>query len=84
VAAGRLDPEKIWPEYFRDPRKLIVPTTFDSDLDGFTWEPPTPESFEHDLQAIMAAAGQVSLRESPDPVMQAPLEPVTASELEWT
>lgn len=81
MAAGKLDPVKVWPEYFANPNSF-TPST-DSDLSEFTWEPPTPESYEQDLQAVMAASGQVTLKESPDEPMRPPRGPMTSSEFDW-
>jgi hypothetical protein len=81
VAAGKLNPLTTWPEYFADPA-TFVPST-DADLSGFAWEPPTPESYEKDLAAVMAASEQVSLREGPDPAMKPPRGPMTSPEFDW-
>jgi hypothetical protein len=83
VAIGRLDPAAAWPEFFASPDDSAVPAA-DADMTGFEWEHPTPESFENDLAAVMAASEHVSMRESPDPPQPSERPPLTSADLEWT
>ena len=85
IAAGdkyKSTAKEAWPEFFGDPSSFVPKT--DSDLSDFQWEPPTPESYAQDLQAIMAGSERISLREEPVPDLAVPQAPVTASEFEWT
>ncbi len=58
--------------------ELAFPQT-GADMSEFVWETPTPESYEADLQAMMAANEHITVPESPDlPVMPA------VADTEWT
>jgi hypothetical protein len=83
VAARRMEPETAWPEFFKDQNANAVPAA-GADMSQFEWEHPTPESFQGDLDKVMAASASVKLRDGPDPVIPSPSPPQTAADLEWS
>jgi hypothetical protein len=93
VASGRADLRAAWPEFFaaavpegpQEPgvapevAETAFPST-DADMSDFQWERPTPESFQGDMDALLAANEHVSVGE--DPEIQMPGQP--SPDLEWT
>jgi hypothetical protein len=64
VAAGRADPEKVWPDIFGKPAQAAdsaFPST-GADMSEFRWEKPDEERMAAELEQLMHGA-RVSLRE---------------------
>lgn len=83
MAAGKVSPVEMWPEFFTDNRSPVVPIS-GADMSEFKWEPATPDSFERDMAAVMAANESVSFRE-PSPAPAPPVRPLAdPPSLEWS
>jgi hypothetical protein len=92
VVSGRADLRTAWPEFFSavpevpgegpevDPEvaETAFPST-DADMSDFQWERPTPESFQSDMDALLAANEHVGVGEGPE--MEMPAGP--SLDLEW-
>jgi hypothetical protein len=79
VASGRVDLRAAWPEFFGpaatptldDPEVAakVAETAFpsaDADMSDFHWERPTPETFQSDMDALLAVNEHVSVGEDPE------------------
>jgi hypothetical protein len=68
VSSGVISAVEAWPEYFSAPGDDpgVFPST-GSDMSAFQLERATPESFAADMEAIVAASRQVTVREEPAP-----------------
>lgn len=66
VASNSLEPAVAWPDYVVTPEALAFPSK-EAEMDGFHWEEATPESFQADLDAMLASSEHISTREPPDP-----------------
>jgi hypothetical protein len=71
VTSGLITAPVAWPDYFltglAEGEEVAFPST-DADMSGFELEEATPESFAADIEALVAASQQVSVREEePDP-----------------
>ena len=82
MAAGAVRPEAAWPQWFTSPDDMAFPQK-GADMSEFSWEHPTPESYQADLDAMLAGGQSVSVREPPAPD-PAPPPPLASSSLEWT
>jgi hypothetical protein len=93
VASGRTDLRAAWPEFFAAPSlgpldgsevaSEVAETAFpstDADMSDFTWERPTPASFQDDMDALLAANEHVSVGEEPE----IQLAPEGRPDLDWT
>ena len=84
VSSGVITAVQAWPEYFEgmdgegDP---AFPST-DADMAGFQLEEATPETFARDIEAMVAAQSQVTVREEPEPDF--PGLPYGLPDTEWT
>jgi hypothetical protein len=82
VAAGVVTAVDAWPEMFNLPDKGdpdAFPAT-DADMSAFRLEEATPESFEADIEAMVRASQQVTIREE-DPL---PFPVTGLPDTEWT
>lgn len=69
VASGVITAMQAWPEYFEgleDTGDGSFPST-GSDMSAFQLEEASPESFAADLEAIVQASRQITVREDPAP-----------------
>ena len=85
VASGAITAPQAWPEYFDGVADEGTPGAFpstDADMEAFELEEATPESFARDLEAMVAAQSQVTVRE--DPVPEFPGLPYGLPDTEWT
>jgi len=85
VAGGYLAPAKAWPEFFGTPDTGAFPSS-GADMTDFEWETPTPQSFEADLDAVLAASERVVLSEPSHPDSPPPATPLPSPDraaLEW-
>lgn len=68
VASGAVNPAEAWPDYFTrgdsgaDPE---FPST--SNMEAFQLEEATPDSFARDIEALVHASEQVTVREDSPP-----------------
>jgi hypothetical protein len=72
VSSGIVSAIVAWPEFFDDAAKRdsgAFPSK-DADMTEFELEEATPESFAADLDALLAANRQVTVREADAPVFQ--------------
>lgn len=82
VAVGKLDPLDAWPEFFRSADEMSAFPSADADMSEFQWEEGvTEQSYQHDLESMLASSEYIAVREEADPV--APARP-SSSDLEWT
>jgi hypothetical protein len=80
VSSGVITAMQAWPEYFDLPDDGGFPSV-GADMTGFELEPATPESFAADMEALVRASQQISIREDdPPPFPQFPDLP----DPEWT
>lgn len=82
VAAGTITAIQAWPEYFGDDQgdPGAFPST-DADMSGFQLEETTPQSFEEDMDALLAASERITIRDQPAP--EPPQLPGAAPDPEW-
>lgn len=69
VASGIITAVQAWPDFFGSPGEGdqgAFPST-DADMSGFELERATPESFAADMDALVRASQQVTLREDDPP-----------------
>lgn len=68
VSAGIITPLQAWPDFFGEDEGTpgAFPST-DADMTGFVVEEATPASFEQDMDALIRASEQVTIREQPGP-----------------
>jgi len=69
VSSGVITAMQAWPEYFEDfedDGDGSFPAT-GSDMSAFQLEEATPESFAADLESIVRASRQITVREPPPP-----------------
>jgi hypothetical protein len=83
VASGVITAVQAWPEYFDVPGQdeSSFPST-GADMSGFELEDATPESFESDMEAMVRASGQITIREEDPPPY--PYLPGGLPDAEWT
>lgn len=81
VLLGEVKLLDAWPDYFRPPEEQSFPAV-GADMTEFEWEEATPESYQSDLDALLAASEHISVPEEPDPVSGPALPP--PGDLEWT
>jgi hypothetical protein len=82
VSSGVVTADLAWPEFFDGPDKGdpgAFPAT-DADMSAFELEEATPESFAADIEAMVRASQQITLREEDPPPFPQPGLPHT----EWT
>lgn len=83
VSSGVVTAMQAWPEYFDIPAQdgSAFPST-DADMSGFELEEATPESFEADMEAMVRANEQITIREEDPPPY--PFLPGGLPDAEWT
>jgi hypothetical protein len=84
VSSGWVNPAEAWPDYFSrgdDGDDPEFPST--SDMEAFELEEATPESFANDIERLIAAQSQVTVREEP-PAPSPPELPYGLPDPEWT
>lgn len=84
VASGVISAVQAWPEFFDVPDEGD-PGAFPStraDMSGFVLEQATPESFADDIERLVRASQQVTLREDSPPSL--PQLPGVYPDTEWT
>jgi hypothetical protein len=84
VSSGVITAVQAWPEYFEgleDEGDPVFPST-GADMEGFELEEASPESFAQDIEAMVRAQSQVTVREEPEP--EFPGLPYGLPDAEWT
>jgi hypothetical protein len=82
VSSGVITAMQAWPEYFGDGEGDQEFPSTGSDTSAFQLEEATPESFAADIEAMVAASQQVTIREEDPPPF--PLLPPGLPDTEWT
>jgi hypothetical protein len=86
VAAGKVDPEKAWPEYFGKPGDTGAVPAVDADMTEWEWEQPTEKSFRADMaamNAVLRESGHLVMAEPPGPPPEEQRAPVVVDSVEW-
>lgn len=84
VSSGVITAMQAWPEYFdglADEGDPAFPST-DADMSAFQLEEATPESFAADMQALLTASQQITIREDAPP--EFPVFDAGPASVEWT